>query len=68
MTKHPDHICRFDDPPQSCDCYDSGYEQGKRDMANDLLQIADKGELEELRREVSGYIKQAFLSDNTNEV
>lgn len=24
--KHPDHICRFNDAPQSCDCYDTGYD------------------------------------------
>ena len=28
MTKHPEHICRFNDSPQSCDCYDNGYEDG----------------------------------------
>lgn len=26
--KHPEHICRFNDAPQSCDCYDAGYEEG----------------------------------------
>ncbi len=26
--KHPDHICRFNDAPQSCECYDTGYEKG----------------------------------------
>jgi len=30
MTKHPEHICRFNDEPQSCECYDKGYEEGKR--------------------------------------
>jgi len=24
--KHPEHICRFNDAPQSCTCYDSGYD------------------------------------------
>jgi hypothetical protein len=24
--KHPEHICGFNDAPQSCECYDSGYD------------------------------------------
>jgi len=32
---HPEHICRFNDGPQNCECYDAGYkeaivEEGKR--------------------------------------
>lgn len=26
--KHPDHICRFNDGEQTCDCYDEGYVEG----------------------------------------
>ena len=25
---HPDHICRFNDAPQTCECYDAGYKDG----------------------------------------
>ncbi len=31
MKKHPKHICRFNDPPQECDCFDAGYEKGLAD-------------------------------------
>ena len=24
---HPEHICRFNDAPQTCECYDAGYKQ-----------------------------------------
>ena len=24
---HPEHICRFNDSPQTCECYDEGYKQ-----------------------------------------
>ena len=27
--KHEEHICRFNDGDQSCDCYDAGYEAGE---------------------------------------
>ena len=33
--KHPEHICRFNDSPQSCECYDTGYERGRAEMAYD---------------------------------
>jgi len=24
---HPEHFCRFNDAPQTCECYDAGYKQ-----------------------------------------
>ena len=27
--KHKEHICRFNDGEQSCDCYDAGYKYGR---------------------------------------
>jgi len=24
---HPEHFCRFNDAPQTCECYDAGYNQ-----------------------------------------
>jgi len=35
--KHPEHICRFNDAPQSCDCYDAGYIAGGKDEKNRLF-------------------------------
>jgi hypothetical protein len=35
--------------------YDKAYEEGRLDVLNHLLQIADECEYEELRREVQGY-------------
>lgn len=26
--KHPEHICRFNDEPQICECYDTGFNAG----------------------------------------
>jgi hypothetical protein len=26
QQKHPDHICRFNDAPQNCDCYAEGHQ------------------------------------------
>jgi len=37
--KHADHICRFNDHPQTCDCYDSGYEKG---VADTFARVGDK--------------------------
>lgn len=34
--KHPEHICRFNDAPQGCDCYDNGYQQGVKDAIASL--------------------------------
>ena len=31
--KHPEHICRFNDAPQECDCYSKGYDKGLHEMA-----------------------------------
>ena len=28
---HPEHICRFNDALQTCECYDSGYKDGDRE-------------------------------------
>jgi len=28
---HPEHICRFNDAPQTCECYDAGYKDGDRE-------------------------------------
>lgn len=28
MKKHEDHICRFNDGEQICDCFHEGYEDG----------------------------------------
>lgn len=39
MTKHPEHICRFNDEPQSCECYDKGYEEGKRMEGESIQQL-----------------------------
>jgi cobalamin biosynthesis Co2+ chelatase CbiK len=35
--------------------YQKGYDEGRLDVLNHLLQIADECEYEELRREVQGY-------------
>jgi hypothetical protein len=34
--KHPEHICRFNDYPQSCECYDKGYEKCKIEMLSTI--------------------------------
>jgi hypothetical protein len=34
--KHPEHICRFNDHPQSCECYDKGYEKCKIEMLSTI--------------------------------
>ncbi len=31
--KHPEHICAFNDAPQSCDCFDAGFEKGRQEGA-----------------------------------
>lgn len=36
--KHPEHICRFNDGSQSCDCYDSGFEEGKKQEREEIKQ------------------------------
>lgn len=35
--QHPEHICRFNDEPQSCECYDKGHEAGQRNILTQLL-------------------------------
>ena len=40
MTKHPDHICRFNDEPQSCDCYDTGYMDGYNARTQEVAKLA----------------------------
>lgn len=40
--KHPEHICRLNDPPQSCDCYDTGFEAGKREAKEEAFSKASK--------------------------
>ena len=29
---HPEHICRFNDAPQTCECYDAGFEKAEQEM------------------------------------
>ena len=37
--KHEDHICRFNDGEQTCDCYDAGYEKGRESMREKILSV-----------------------------
>jgi hypothetical protein len=34
MPKHEEHICRFNDGESSCECYDEGFEAGKKETNN----------------------------------
>ncbi len=36
---HPEHICRFNDAPQTCECYDEGYKQA---LAEERDRVRDK--------------------------
>ena len=36
---HPDHICRFNDAPQTCECYDAGYKEAEQELLNKILKI-----------------------------
>ena len=35
--RHEEHICRFNDFPQSCDCYDKGYQKAVAEYQDKLL-------------------------------
>lgn len=37
--KHEEHICRFNDGEQSCDCYDEGYEKAKADIKKSITGV-----------------------------
>lgn len=39
--KHPEHICRFNDEPQTCDCYDLGYIAGAKEYREKVADLLD---------------------------
>ena len=43
MTKHPEHICAFNDEPQSCDCYDKGYDRGVYEATTECVDCEWEG-------------------------
>ena len=51
MAKHPDHICRFNDGEQSCDCYDEGYRQAVADSNEKLVRVAERA-VEQFKKEL----------------
>ena len=53
---HPDHICRFNDAPQTCECYDAGYKDG---VAGEKARV--RGEIEEIHTELhNGRTESAY--------
>ena len=34
---HKEHICRFNDGEQTCECYDKGFEAGRNSMKEEIL-------------------------------
>jgi len=52
MKKHEDHICRFNDGEQSCDCYSDGFRQGA--LAHAAAIRLEKEEVNEYRADSLG--------------
>lgn len=36
MPKHPEHLCRFNDGEQTCECYDKGIEQERQRIKEEV--------------------------------
>jgi len=36
---HPEHICRFNDAPQTCECYDAGFDQARAEERERVMGI-----------------------------
>jgi len=49
MAKHPNHICRFNDGEQSCECYDKGFNDG-REILRDLPALLKDAKVDEDQR------------------
>jgi len=39
---HPEHICRFNDAPQTCECYDAGFDQARAEERERVVGLATK--------------------------
>ena len=47
---HPEHICRFNDAPQTCECYDAGYKQARAEERERVRGVIDMGVKKEAKR------------------
>lgn len=59
--KHQEHICRFNDAPQSCECYDKGFDAAiemVKEKVNNLCITGDNND----KREGMGYALLQVLS------
>jgi len=45
-AKYPEHICRFNDPPQVCECYDEGFKAQQRELIEKFLKKLKYSEYE----------------------
>ena len=36
---HPEHICRFNDAPQTCECYDAGYKEAEQERLEEVVDL-----------------------------
>jgi len=51
---HPDHICRFNDAPQTCECYDAGYKDGVAEERERMVKHFNKTLMNNYEKEVYG--------------
>jgi len=65
MANHPEHICRFNDGEQSCDCYDEGFRQAAAGSNEKLVRVAERA-VEEFKKEMREKIpKEKEFDDAT---
>lgn len=41
MPKHPEHLCRFNDGEQTCECYDKGIDQERQRIREEVEKIKE---------------------------
>ena len=54
--KHPEHICRFNDGEQTCECYDSGFIEGLTEALT--LLPNPNGNFKYLSEDVEEFVRQ----------
>jgi hypothetical protein len=59
--KHPNHICRFNDGKQSCECYDKGFEAGRKETAKEIKKALREFTILKQREKI-GLLRQ-FLNE-----
>jgi hypothetical protein len=52
--KHPDHICRFNDGEQECDCYDKGFQAGRSSTIAEIREAVKKQKYDEDHEDIGG--------------